>query len=403
MKIIMTTLFGIEAITARELVDLGYSESQISVSDGQVALDAGVSREDLAQAVARCNMFLRTAERVLLQVACFQANQFDQLFDETALLPWEEWLPRKAEILVKGYSRKSALFGISACQSLIKKAIIKRLVKHYGLEADARIEEDRSQGQIKIQFGIVNDQVSMMIDTSGDGLHKRGYRPLQHEAPIKETLAAAMLKISRFRPGSDEALIDPCCGSGTILIEAAMLAARLAPGMNREFSAENWPYIGIRVFDQARDEAFDVIADKQQPELQIFGSDISSQAVDITRNNARRAGVSQLISVKTADLTKFQTADLSQWTGYQKHLILCNPPYGERLMDTKQAEALIASLARLGLDHGRAKPDCRLSVISPEDAFERIAGGKADKRRKLYNGMIKCTLYQYFKHKNTSI
>ena len=397
MKIIMTTLFGIEAITARELYDLGYEKQQVTVYDGQVVLDVGSDQQHIATAVARCNMFLTTAERVLLQVSQFFASDFDALFERTYQQPWEDWLTRGAEIRVKGYSRKSALFGIPACQSLIKKAIVRRLLEKYKMGSEARLEENPAIGSVSLQFGIVSNQVHLMIDTSGDGLHKRGYRPLMHEAPIKETLAAAMLKLVRFRPGFDEALVDPCCGSGTFLIEAAMLAAGMAPGLNRPFAGEQWPFIGSGAFDRARDEAFEMIIQDTNPQIQIFGSDLSPQAVEVSRSNARRAGVSKLISLKEADLTNWTTEKLREWTGFERMLILCNPPYGERLMDQQQADIILKSLVALGLEKGKPKPGCRLSVITPETRFERMAGGEADKRRKLYNGMIKCTFYQYFR------
>ncbi len=402
MKIMMTTLFGIEALTAEELTGLGYARESITVSDGQVMLDAGdlpgqTSRTALA--TARLNVNLRTAERVLVQLATFPASDFDTLFESTLALPWEDWLAPGVAFHINGYSRKSALFGIPACQSLIKKAIVSRLLSARRLPLDGRLPEDQGLGLIRIQFGIVSDQVSMMVDTSGDGLHKRGYRPLQHEAPIKETLAAAMLMVSRFQPHGDEAVYDPCCGSGTLPIEAAMIAFGIAPGLNRPFAGEKWHLIGEEPFKQAREEAMAKM-DLQPPQKPfIFGSDLSPRAVEVSEANARRAGVEQMISFRQADLYKLKLDDLAAWTGHDRHLVICNPPYGERLLDIQQAEDLYAGIGRIFLDEGMARPGIRLSVITPHEQFENLVGGRADKRRKLYNGMIRCTLFHYFRQR----
>lgn len=404
MKIIMTTLFGIEALVAEELTGLGYSRDNITVNDGLVMLDAGDlpgQADKTAQAVARLNVNLRTAERILVQLASFPATDFDMLFESTRDLPWENWLAPGVAFHINGYSRKSALFGIPACQSLIKKAIVDRLLAARRLPAGSFLPEDPEVSLIKIQFGIVSDIVSMMVDTSGDGLHKRGYRPLQHEAPIKETLAAAMLMVSRFQPFSDEAVFDPCCGSGTIPIEAAMMAFQIAPGLNRPFSGENWHLIGSRPFALAREEAM-ARMDLHPPEQPfIFGSDLSPRAIEVSQANCRRAGVEPMVRFKTADLFKWSLADLEAWTGHPRHLVICNPPYGERLLDVEQAEELYAGIGRIFLDRGMARQGVRLSVISPHEDFENLAGGRADKRRKLYNGMIRCTLFHYFKQRRT--
>lgn len=406
MKIIMTTLFGIEALTADELAGLGFARENIVLTDGQVMLDAGDGPGEssrTAAAVARLNVFLRTAERVLVQLATFPAADFNTLFDSARILPWEDWLAPGVAFHVNGYSRKSALFGIPACQGLIKKAIVSRLLEARGLASDSQLPEDAGLGLIKIQFGIVADQVSIMVDTSGDGLHKRGYRPLQHEAPIKETLAAAMLMVSRFRPFSDEAMFDPCCGSGTLPIEAAMLAFQIAPGLNRPFSGENWHLLGAAPFKLAREEAMDLM-DLQPPDQPfIFGSDLAPRAVEISQANARRAGIEKMVRFRQADLMQLRLDELAAWTGSQNHLVICNPPYGERLLDVEQAEVIYDSLGRTFLDRGMARPGIRLSVITPSEEFEDIVGGRADKRRKLYNGMIKCTLFHYFKQRRLAI
>ena len=397
MKIVITTLFGIEAVMADELLELGFDRDQFELSDGQVVLEAGDQLAEVALAVARLNVFLGTAERVLLQLAEFPALEFDSLFDRTLKLPWENWIPANFAFHINGYSRKSRLFGISACQSLIKKAIVRRLLTARGLPGDGQLPEDQSLGLIRVQFSIVSDQVRMMADTSGDGLHKRGYRPLQHEAPIKETLAAAILRLARFRPFGDEALIDPMCGSGTFPIEAALLARRQAPGMNRSFLAESWPFIGKPAFDQARDEARGRIDHRVPEKCFIFGSDLAPQVVAVAQANAQRAGVADLIDFEQMDVLTVKASRLSEKTGFERHLIVCNPPYGDRLLDQEQAEKLHEGLIHTFLEHGQARPDIRFNIITPLESFEHMAGGKADKRRKLYNGMIKCTLYQYFR------
>jgi putative N6-adenine-specific DNA methylase len=402
MKVVLTTLFGIEALTADEIGSLGYARDQIKVSDGQVQLSIGDGPDAVdqaARAAARFNVFVRTAERVLVQLAEYPAQDFDTLFDSAHALPWEDWIIPGAAFTVNGYSRKSVLFGIPACQALIKKAIVSRLLKVRGFAPDSRLPEDPAIGLVRIQFGIVSDRVAIQVDTSGDGLHKRGYRPLQHEAPIKETLAAAILMVSRFQPFSDEALVDPCCGSGTFPIEAALMAFGIAPGLNRPFAGEHWPVIGAAPYRLAREEAM-ARMDLTAPEQPfIFGADLSPRAVEVSTANARRAGVEALVRFRQADLTAMTPDSLKSWTAYPRQLLVMNPPYGERLLDLQQAEALYASIGRSFLDRGMARPGIRLSVITPDEQFEKIVGGGADKRRKLYNGMIKCTLYHYYKQR----
>lgn len=402
MNVILTTLFGIEALTAEELIGLGYPREQLILSDGQVRLDPGTGPDAFSraiQAVARLNIGVRTAERVLVELASFPAADFNALFDQTRALPWEDWIPTGAAFTVAGYSRKSALYGIPACQSLIKKAIVSRLLAVQGRSPDSQLAEDPAMGFLRIQFGIVADRVSMMVDTSGDGLHKRGYRRLRHEAPIKETLAAAMLMVSRFAPFSDEALVDPCCGSGTIPIEAALLACRLAPGLNRSFAGEKWPLIGESPFRLAREEAMAATDLKVPGQPFIFGSDLSEQAIKFAGTNAKRAGVEAFIGWKTADLKTLNKPRLTDWTGFSRHLVIGNPPYGERLLDLEQAEAIYRALGQNYLDRGLAAEGIRLSIITPHERFETLVGGRADKRRKLYNGMIRCTLFHYFKQR----
>ncbi|MDD2533088.1 MAG: class I SAM-dependent RNA methyltransferase [Eubacteriales bacterium] len=394
MNIIMTTLFGLESLVAEELRDLGYDPSQISVSDGQVVLDAGAGA---ALAVARLNLNLRTAERVLIQLATYEAKDFDTLFEQAKKLPWEDWIDRNYAFHVNGYSRKSALFGIPACQSLIKKAIVTRLASAYKLAPGSQIREDQNLGLIRIQFGIVKDNVTIMVDTSGDGLHKRGYRPLRHEAPLKETLAAALIRLSMFRANSPEALFDPFCGSGTIPIEAALIARNVAPGLKRTFAGERWSLIGTQAFAEARKEARDLIRPATDSGIYIFGSDIAPQAIAVAAENARMAGVGEMISWKTQDISQLRLDELKTWTNHEKLLIIGNPPYGERLLNLEAAQAIYRSTCDLLIPDGALAEGIRMTLITPDEEFEPIAGRPADKRRKLYNGMIRCMMYHYFK------
>ncbi len=396
MKIVMTTLFGIEAAVADELQELGYDRAAITVQDGQVLLDVGSDSTAIKEAVAKTNIWLSTAERVLLKLAEFPVPDFDHLFDQTAELPWEQWIRPGMVILVKGYSRKSQLFGVPSCQRLIKKAIVKRLLRVHDYSDDATWPEDQTNNVIQIQFGIVQDRIHLMVDTSGDGLHKRGYRPLQHQAPIRETLAAAMLRFAHFRPNSGETLLDPCCGSGTIAIEAALIASGRAPGLHRSFAAESWFYIGKEPFTTVRQEAQarPVISPPDRP--QIYGSDISADAVAIARSNAERAGLADWIGWQCHDLYDLNDDLIREWTGSERLLILCNPPYGERLLDEKKARQLYQLLSRVFLENGGPRPDVRFFLITPFTGLEKLLGQPATRRRKLYNGMIRCTLYQYF-------
>ncbi len=258
--------------------------------------------------------------------------------------------------------------------------------------------EDERAGLLKIQFSIVEDTVSFLIDTSGDGLHKRGYRPLAHVAPIKETLAASLILLSKWAPFGDEALIDPFCGSGTIPIEAALIAMNIAPGINRGFSAEKWPAVGRAAFLDAREEAMDLRDTQPIDDPFIFGADIEEKNILLSRENARRAEVEPMIRLRAGDATDLSVKDIADWTGYPKALIVTNPPYGERLLDIEQARELFGKAGRNWLAGGKAREGLRLSVIAPYESFEADFGGIADKRRKLYNGMIPCNMFHYFRH-----
>ncbi|MHB1483976.1 MAG: THUMP domain-containing class I SAM-dependent RNA methyltransferase [Saccharofermentanales bacterium] len=396
MQIILTTHFGVESLVKDELLALGYTTDNIKVLNGQVILTPDA--DGLASAVARCNVWVRTAERVLIGIAEAKVQTFDELFDFTKTIPWEDLVPPDWAFHVNGYSRKSALFGIPACQGIIKKAIVDRLSKKRGVIPGADLPEDELTGLLKIQFSIVDDIVTFMIDTSGNGLHKRGYRPLAHIAPIKETLAAALVILSRFTPFSDEGLVDPFCGSGTIPVEAALIAMNIAPGINRNFSSEKWPVIGVKAFADAREEAMDKRDSEPIDAPFIFGSDIDEKNISLSRENAARADVSRIISFRKFDATALTAQEIKKWTGLPKALIIANPPYGERILDVDQARALFGSVGRCWLAGGKAREDLRISIIAPYESFEADFGGIADKRRKLYNGMIPCNMFHYFKH-----
>ncbi len=396
MKIIITALFGLESLVSEDLMSIGYQKENITVSDGLISLE--VNDSQLADTVARVNLWVRTGERVFVELANFPARSFDELFEGISRICWEEFIPVDFAFHINGYSRKSELFGISACQSICKKAIVKRLLSARNLFASDVLIEDERKGLLKVQFGIVADQVSVMIDTSGEGLHKRGYRPLAHQAPIKETLAAGLVRLSRYKPFGEEALVDPFCGSGTIVIEAALSAFSIAPGLNRPFAAEYWPIIGKAAFTKARQEALQMQDQDIPDDIYFFGSDLDKTAVETSERNARAAGIDKVVRFRQADAFKQTPEELRNWTGLPRQLILCNPPYGERLLSQEEAQEIYKGIAKTYLDaEGNCRKGVRLSVISPDDTFERAVGRPADKRRKLYNGNIRCQMYHYYK------
>lgn len=368
IKILAPCLFGIEGILAGEMKRLHFED--VSAMDGRVSFTGTVSD------IARANIELRCAERICIVVGEFKAESFEELFEGVKALPWERWIDKKDAFPVGGHSVRSKLFSIPDCQSIIKKAIVERLKSVYRLNW---FEE--SKAEHKVRFNILKDIITIMIDTSGEGLHKRGYRANANIAPIRETLAAALVYISRYR--KDEVFCDPLCGSGTIAIEAAMLARNIAPGLNRKFAAQSFSQIPEKVWEDARENAKSrVIYNKPA----IFASDIDENAVLLTRENAKKAGVGTDIEVTRADIK-----DLS--IEGDRGVIICNPPYGERMSEIKEVEKLYREMGSkfLSLD------GFRYYIISSVENFEELFGKKSDKNRKLYNGMLKCFLYQYFK------
>ena len=361
--------FGLEAVLKKEIYDLGYEIT--SVQDGRVFFTGD------ADAIARANICLRTAERVLLQVGSFTATSFEELFEGTRAIAWEEFLPFNARFWVtKASSVKSKLFSPSDIQSVMKKAMVERMKTTYHLETFPE-----SGASYPVRVFLMKDVVSVCIDTTGESLHKRGYRKLQGEAPIAENLAAALLKLTPWK--GDRILVDPFCGSGTIPIEAAMMAAEIAPGMHRQFTAEAWTnFIGRRAFRDVREEMASLV--KKDVVTDIQGYDVDGALIDVARQNAQAAGVEHLIHFQKRDV-----ADLSHRKPYG--FIVTNPPYGERIGDAEVIGALYRTLG----ERFRAMEDWSMYVITSFADAERYIGKKAVKNRKIYNGMIKTYYYQY--------
>ncbi|MBQ4155072.1 MAG: class I SAM-dependent RNA methyltransferase [Clostridia bacterium] len=369
-KMVAPCMFGVEGILADELKRLG--ALNVKSENGRVFFEGDCN------ILAAANINLRTAERVILIVGMFKATTFEELFENTTHLPWEDFIGSKDAFPVTGYSISSQLHSVPDCQAIIKKAIVKRLSGKYSISWFEEI------GPVhKIRFSIQKNNILVGIDTSGEGLHKRGYRANSLLAPIKETLAAAMCYTARIYP--DTMLYDPFCGSGTILIESALMAKNIAPGIRRYFSAEKFSEEFKTAFAAKRKEAIDKI--QQNVEFRAFGSDIDKAAVDLTLQNAKKAGVSDVISAKACDVKNFVLPE-------DRMLLITNPPYGERLLDIENAQKLYSVMGEK-FERLQGK---KYFIISPNDDFESFFGRPADKRRKLYNGMIKCQLYMYFKN-----
>ncbi len=364
-----TCLFGLEHLLGEEIDALGYD--RISTIDGRVTF---LGDEETC---ALANIFLRYAERVYINLGEFHAETFDELFEGTRALPWETWVGKLDAFPVKGHSIRSTLTSVPACQSIIKRAVVSRLGEVYGVNW---FEETGVKYQI--EFFLFKDTAALMIDTSGMPLHKRGYRPEANAAPIRETLAAAIAAYSR--PRENVLLWDPMCGSGTIAIEAAMLANNIAPGLHRRFAAERFPMFKGSTWRQAREEAEDT---KLHTAIEIYASDIDPASVSLAEANIARAGVGDWVKAFRAD-ARHISADGRRGT------IVTNPPYGERLSTPEEVEKLYREL---GVQFRSLAP-WQVYVITSHPSFERFYGAKADKVRKLYNGMIPCFLYQYFKN-----
>ena len=361
-------LFGLEGPLADELRRLNL--------EGVRAENGRVFFEGDAAAAAKANLCLRTGERVLLELGSFEATSFEALFEGTKALPWESFIPKDAAFPVTGHSLNSALHSVPDCQKIIKKAIVERLKSRYRLSWF-----DETAEAVPIRFSIMKDRVSLCLDTTGEGLHKRGYRPAHTVAPLRETLAAAMVGLSRYR-GRDD-FVDPFCGSGTIPIEAALIALNRAPGLNRRFIAMDWRVWDRKLWQQAKEEAR---AREFHGSYSILGTDIDPKAVAIARQNAERAGVQDIVRFETADAKRFDRKT-------SRGVIVTNPPYGERLMEKAEAEELYRAFGAAL----KASENWSLYLLSSHTEFERCFGKQADKKRKLYNGMIKCDLFMYIK------
>ena len=366
-ELIAPCFFGCESTAKFELTRIG--AENIRVDDGRLSFAGG------AEMIAAANLNLRTVERVMLLLARYRAATFDDLFDGVYDIPWEELLPADAAFPVTGSSLNSQLSSVPACQSIIKKAVVKRLMaKHH----TSVLPE--TGAEYKIRFMLRKDQCEIMLDTTGDGLHKRGYRRNAMEAPIRETLAATIADLGRVR--RDSLVEDPFCGSGTLLIEAAQKAMNIAPGLKRRFAAERYSFVPASIWAEQRQKA--LAESKLDVGFEAFGYDIDPAAVALANANAKLAGV--------GDRCRFEVADVRDFRALDNAVVLTNPPYGERLGDASEAASLARTLGQVWQAH----PAQGLYAITADADFEQHFGKKAARRRKIYNGMIPCQLYMYF-------
>lgn len=367
-----TCLFGLEGLLGEEIESLGYR--RIDNMDGRITFEGDEN------AAAVCNINLRYAERLYLNLGVFEAKTFTELFDGTKALPWEDFIGREDEFPVSGHAIKSQLFSVPDCQKIVKKAIVNRLGETYGL---TRLLETGTR--YKIEFFIFKDKAALMIDLSGVPLHKRGYRPETVDAPIRETLAAAMVKLAR--PREDVLLWDPFCGSGTIAIEASMLMRNIAPGINRTFAAEQFPVFPRESWITAREKAHDSI--RRDCRFEAYATDIEQKCVDIASAAAKRAGVDDCVNCFQMDALDIDTLG-------RRGTIVTNPPYGDRLLTLEEAEDLYRAM---GQAFARLEK-WQIYVITQSEVFPKLYGRRADKIRKLYNGMIPCYYYQFFRNQD---
>ena len=369
-QIIASATFGLESILNQEIKNLGYTNT--NTENGRILFEGD------ALAVARTNIFLRTAERIFIRLAKFEAKDFDQLFEGTGSIPWGEMIPQNGAIHVVGKSVKSKLHSVPTCQGMVKKSIIESLKKHYNTDS---FPEDGPL--FKVEISINNDIAEISLDTSGSGLHRRGYRERAGDAPLKETLAAGLLLLSRWNP--QKPLIDPFCGSGTILIEAAMIGKNIAPGLNRNFISQRWDFLPKSIWREAGKEAIDAINDAK---FTLEGYDIDERVLDIARNNAENAEVEDFIHFQKRDVADFKS---SKRNGY----IVTNPPYGERLGNVTVINDLYQKMGNVLKD----LENWSFFILTAHPNFQENFGIRAPKKRKLFNGNLKCNFYQYFKYK----
>lgn len=368
LNFLAATTFGLEATVKREVLKLGFEN--VSVSDGAVYFTGDES------SIPKANIYLRSSDRILLIMGRFSAFSFDELFEKTKSLNWADWIPKDGNFIVTGKSVKSKLYSVPDCQSIVEKAVVESLKKKYKINWF-----DKSGSLYKIQVSILKDAVTIAVDTTGPSLHKRGYRFAAVTAPLKETLAAALIELSFWK--KERVFLDPVCGSGTIPIEAAMVAKNIAPGINRNFVSEKWPNIKKQYWKEIRSKAYSEIDINFTPE--IYGSDIDKNAVEIARNNAVNAGVDDCIRF---DVKPFNEIKLKKDYG----VCICNPPYAERMGTLSEVEALYRDM---GKTFRHNKTWSFYAITSHED-FEKLYGKKADKKRKLFNGNVKIDYYQYY-------
>ena len=369
LRLVATCMFGLEHTLGEEIDALG--DRRTETMDGRVYFEGDES------AVVRANLHLRCAERVLILLGRFPAMTFDELFEGVKALPWENWIGRNDAFPVNGHAVKSRLFSVPDCQKIVKKAVVDRLSGAYGIKWFPE-----TGATYRIEFFLFKDVAALMIDTSGVALHKRGYRPEAGAAPLRETLAAAVALATR--PREDTLLWDPMCGSGTIAIEAAMILANLAPGVNRTFAAEAFPAFPPVLWREAREAAKEAV--RADTAFEIWASDIDKTVLEVARENAARAGVENHLRIFAADARTIAKPDC-------RGTLVCNPPYGERLMTPAEAEALYREI---GKNFTRFDP-WQVYILTSHPALERFYGRRADKTRRLHNGVLPCFLYQFFK------
>ncbi len=365
--LIATSTFGIESITAKELKGLGYED--LKIENGKVTFEGD------EMDIAISNIHLRTADRVLIKMAEFEAKSFEELFQGTKKVDWSRIIPIDGVMHVVGKSIKSTLHSVPDCQSIVKRAIVKSMSESYGIETFSE-----SGPVYKIEVAILKDIVTLTIDTTGPGLHKRGYRELAGIAPLKETLAASLILVSRWNDNFE--LIDPFCGSGTVLIEAAMIAQNIAPGVNRSFVCETWPLMNGNTFNIVRDGAK---KSEKNKDIKLIGYDIDYKVLKVAMENAKKAGVDKFIEFQKRDFMEFST---SRKYGF----IISNPPYGERIGEKEMLNTIYKHMGNTK----KKLEDWDFNILTSFEPFEKVFGVKSTKNRKLYNGKIKCYYYQYF-------
>ncbi|WP_071126391.1 THUMP domain-containing class I SAM-dependent RNA methyltransferase [Peptoniphilus lacydonensis] len=367
IKLIATTNIGLEAVTKRELIDLGYDN--LKVSDGKIEINCGL--ED----IPILNLRLRTAERVLLLIDSFKAETFEELFDKVFEIRWWDYISESDNFIIQGRSRKSKLFSISDCQRITEKAIIEKLKMKYKV---AWFE--KSGPRVKVEVSLLNDIAEITMDTSGNGLHKRGYREVNYKAPLSETIAASLIKLSFWN--KDRVLADPFCGSGTILIEAAMIEKNIAPGLMRDFDFENFKFLNPEIFKEEKKKCYGEI--KYDEKLEILASDVSHKAIQIARTNAEILGLDEDISFFQKDIRDLDLPD-------DYGVLITNPPYGERI-GKEDVDELNRELGKLA----KSLDTWSFYIITGNENFEKNFGRRADRNRKLYNGRLKTYYYQYY-------